>query len=81
MTHATAKTPVHSASCLYARIVELHDGEFSLRCLTQGLISGIYPVAQELGIFGRLTAAHGDYDIEVQLRTLVGEVDEEKGTS
>ena len=72
--------PRCTAFLVCARIVERQDGEFSLRCLTQGLISGIYPVAQELGIFGRLTAARGDYDIEVQLRTLDGEVDEEKGT-
>ena len=66
--------PVCAGFIVCDAVVEFQGGEFNLHRLTQGLSSGVFPLAQQLGMFCRLTSAQGDYTIEIHLRAMDGQV-------
>lgn len=66
-------TPLCKAFLVCSRVVE-QEGEFSLVRLARRAICRFYPAAQPLGVFARCTSSHGDYQVELQLQTMQGDV-------
>jgi hypothetical protein len=48
--------------------------ETSLQGLTRYVMSSVYPTKTVLALFARWTSAHGDYQLELQLQDLEGNV-------
>jgi hypothetical protein len=65
--------PLSKAFLVCDRVVD-HDHKFSLAGMARGCVGRSYPAAQALGFFARLTSAHGQYVMEVQLQSPDGDV-------
>jgi hypothetical protein len=65
--------PVCKALLVCRRIVE-KQGEISLIDITRSHQHHYFPAAVAVGVFGRLTSAHGSYQLQVQLQNEDGEV-------